>query len=93
MFGNFRPQKQKLLKLRPLLFITFPQRFRFSKHIGYPTLGSGGKKTFKWCLKSEHTDKQTDTQTDGHFNLKKASAQRADVLKIHCSRPHNLKMF
>ena len=27
------------------------------------------------------TDRQTDGQTDGHFNLYKASAQRADALK------------
>ena len=25
---------------------------------------SGGKKTFKWYLKSEHTDRRTDVQTD-----------------------------
>jgi hypothetical protein len=28
------------------------------------------------------TDGQTDKQTDGHFDLQKASAQRADDLKI-----------
>ena len=35
-------------------------------------LGSGGKKTFKQYLKSEHTDgqthRQTDTQTDRRTN-------------------------
>ena len=49
---------------RPLLSITFPQGFRISKRIGHPTLGSGGKKTFKRYLKSEQTDKQTDGRTD-----------------------------
>ena len=38
-------------------------------------------------LKSEQTDGQKDTrtygQTDGHFDLQKASAQRADALKIN----------
>ena len=29
----------------------------------------GGKKTVKRYLKSEQTDKQTDTQAYGHFNL------------------------
>ena len=37
----------------------------FSKNIGHPTLGSGGKKTFKRYLKSEQTDGQTHGQTDG----------------------------
>ena len=75
--------KQKCSNLRPLLSITFPQGFRISKNIGHLTLGSGGKKTFKRYLKSEHSDKQTDTQTDGHFNLQKASAQRANALKTN----------
>ena len=56
--------KQKYSNLRPLLSKTFPQGFRLSKNIGHPTLGSGGKKTFKRYLKSEHTDKQMDRQTD-----------------------------
>ena len=50
--------------MRPLLTITFPQGFRIFKGFGHPTLGSGGKKTFNWYLKSEQTDKQTDIQTD-----------------------------
>ena len=33
-------------------------------NIGHPTLGSGGKKMFKRYLKSEHTHRQTDRQTD-----------------------------
>ena len=56
--------KQKGLNLRPLLSITFPQGFPISKNIGQPTSGSGGKKTFKRYLKSEHTHGQTDRQTD-----------------------------
>ena len=43
---------------------TFPQGFRISKNIGHLTLGGGGKKTFKRYLKSEHTDKRTDGQTN-----------------------------
>ena len=78
--------EQKCSNLRPLLSITFPQGFRISKNIGHPTSGSGGTKTFKRYLKSEHThtrtDRQTDRQTDGHFDLQKASAQRADALKM-----------
>ena len=76
--------QQKCSNLRPLLSITFPQEFRISKNIGYPILGSGGKKAFKRYLKSEYTDGQTDgqtdEQTDGHFDLQKASAQKADAL-------------
>jgi hypothetical protein len=78
--------KQKCSNLRPLLSITFPQGFQISKNIGHPTLGSGGKKTFKRYLKSEHTnrltDRQTDGHADGHFDLKKASAQRADAFAL-----------
>ena len=65
--------KQKFSNWRPLLSITFPQGFRISKNIGHPTSGSGGKKTVKRYLKSEHTDRQTDKQTHkqtyGHFDL------------------------
>ena len=67
--------------MRPLLSITFPQGFWISKNIRHPTSGNGGKKTFKRYLKSDHTDTQTDGRTDGPFDLKKASAQRADALK------------
>ena len=49
--------------MRPLLSTTFPQGFRISKNIGHPTSGSGGKKTFKLYLKSEHTDGQTHRRT------------------------------
>ena len=52
---------------RQLLSITFPQVFRISKIFGHPTLGSGGKKTFKRYLKSEQTE--THGQTHGHFDL------------------------
>ena len=49
---------------------TSPQGSRIAKNIGHPTSGSGGKKTFKRYLKSEHTDGQThrrtNTQTDKH---------------------------
>ena len=48
---------------------SFPQGFRISKNIGHPTSGSGGKKTFKHYLKSEHTDTRTDGQTDGQIDL------------------------
>ena len=65
------------------------------KNIGHPTLGIGGKKTVKRYLKSEQTNTQTDgrtnTQPGGHFDLQKASAQRADALKI--LRYTKLKMF
>ena len=57
--------KQKCSNVRPLLSITFPQEFRISKNIGHPTLGSGGKKTVKRYLKSEHTDRHTDKHTHG----------------------------
>ena len=60
--------KQKCSYLRPLLSITFPQGFRICKNIGHPTSGSGGKKTFKRYLKSEHTDTQTDRQTHRRTN-------------------------
>ena len=34
-------------------------------NIGHPTSGSGGEKTVKQYLKSEHTDRQMDRRTDG----------------------------
>ena len=78
--------KQKCSSLRPLLSITFPQGFPVSKNIGHPTSGNGGKKTFKRYLRSEQTntqtDRQTHRQTDGHFDLQRASTQRANALKI-----------
>ena len=77
----------KMLKSETTSSITFPKGFRISNYIGNLTSGSGGKKTFKWYLKSEHmngqADGQTDGQTDGHFNVSKASAQRAYALKTH----------
>ena len=39
--------KQKLLDLRTLISITFPQGFRKSKTFGHWTLGNWGKNTFK----------------------------------------------
>ena len=56
--------KQKISYLRPLHSITFSQGFRISKNIGHPTSESGGKKTVKRYLKSEHTHRHTDGQTD-----------------------------
>ena len=75
--GDFRPLPNKNVQM---LDHFFP--FRISKNIGHPTSGSGGKKTVKWYLKSEQKDKQKDKHTDGHFDLQKASAQRADALKM-----------
>ena len=57
--------KLKCSTFRPLLSITFAQGFRISKNIGHPTSVSGGKKTVKLYLKSEHThtNKQTNIWT------------------------------
>ena len=55
--------------------------------MGHPTLRSGGKKTVKRYLKSE----QTYTRTDGQIDLYKASAQRADALKILHMRPSKIQ--
>ena len=69
--------------MRPLLFITFHQEFRISNNIGHPTSGSGGKKTVKWYLKSEQTDRQTHIWT---FRLIKIIGQRADALQIQADK-------
>ena len=61
--------KHKCLNVTPLLSITFPQGFRISKNIGHPTSGSGGKKTIKRYLKSEHTNKQTNRQTYRYMDI------------------------
>ena len=43
----------------------------------------GAKRRLNGTLKvNTQKDRQTDGQTDGHFDLQKASAQRADALKI-----------
>ena len=61
--------KLKCSNLRPLLSITFPQGFQISKNIGHPTSESGGKKTFKRYLKSEHTDRRTNRRTDRQTDI------------------------
>ena len=69
--------------MRPLLFITFIQGFQISKFFGHPTLGNGGKIRLNGTkIVNGRTDKQTHRHTDGHFNLYKALAQRADALKM-----------
>ena len=75
--------KQKCSNVKPFLSITFLQGFRISKNIGHPNSGRGGTKTVKQYLKSEQTHTRTHRQTDGHFDLQKASAQMADTLKKH----------
>ena len=49
----------KVFKSKTTSFRYFSQGFRISKIFGHPTLGSGGKKTFKWYFKSGHTDRHT----------------------------------
>ena len=56
---------KKFSNVRPLVSITFAQGFRISKIFGHLTSGSGGKKTFKWYIKSGQTLKQTNKQTHG----------------------------
>ena len=46
------------------LSLILPKDSKSIKNIGHPTLGSGGKKTFKRYLKSEHTDRQADGHMD-----------------------------
>ena len=65
----FYPNSSQPGMFQTFASITFPQGFRISKNIGHPTLGSGGKKTFKQYLKSEQTHGWTDRHTHGHFDL------------------------
>ena len=48
---------------------------------------------FKLYLKSEHTDGQTDGQTNVHFDLQKTSAQRANALKTVNARVEKTQVF
>ena len=73
--------EHKLSNLRPVLSITFPQRFRISKNVGHPTSGRGGKKSVKRYLKSEHTDKQTHKHTNKHTD------RHTDILTYRKNRP------
>ena len=46
---------------------------------------AGAKKRLNGTFKvNRQTDRHTDGQKDGHFDLQKALAQRADALKIGC---------
>ena len=54
------PRKEKF-NLSPLICIAFTQGFRIFQSFGHPTLGSEGKKTFKWYLR-----KGTDWRAYGH---------------------------
>ena len=67
-----------MFKSETTSFHYFPQ----GDNIGHPTLGRGGKKTFKRYLKSEYTDKQTDGRTDTQMDISTNKKQRADALKI-----------
>ena len=40
-----------------------------TESIGHPTSGSGGNKTFKRYLKSEHTHRQTDGRADTETDI------------------------
>ena len=56
--------KKKFSNLSPLLFITFLQGFRISKHFGHLTSGSGGKICLSGTSKvNRHTDTHTDIST------------------------------
>ena len=70
--------------LRPLLSSTFPQGFRISKNFGHPTSGSGGKIGLEkdYMKRGHHTNIHTNIQTNTHRDSMKASAQRADALKM-----------
>ena len=84
MCRNFSPfiLLVKVFKCENTFFFLSSPRVQISKTFGHPNSGSGGKKTFKRYLKSERTYKKADRHTDGHFDFYKASAQRADALKI-----------
>jgi hypothetical protein len=49
--------------VRPLLSSTFPQVFRISKNIGYPTSGNGGKNP----VKKEQTPKKTEKNEEKNY--------------------------
>ena len=62
MFLDYFQTNGKILDhFFPLLF---PKDSESQKNSGHTTLGSGGKKTVKRYLKSERTDRPTNTQTD-----------------------------
>ena len=68
----------------PLLF---PKDSESLKILDIQLWDVGAKRRLNGTLKvnrqtNTRTNTQTDTQTDGHFDLKKASAQSADALKI-----------
>ena len=54
---------EKVSKSETTSFHYFSLRIPNLKIFAHQTLQSGGKKTFKWYLKSEQTHRQTDAHT------------------------------
>ena len=75
--------KQKCSNLRPLLFNTFPQRIPNLQKSWTFDFGKWGQKDVETVPQkvNTHTNTQTHGHTDVHFDLQKASAQRANALK------------
>ena len=86
--GNFRPLPNKNVRMLDQFFpLLFPKDSESLKILDIRLQEVGAKRPLKGTSKvNTHTDGQTDgredTQTDGHFDLQKASAQRADALKL-----------
>ena len=72
--------------MRPLIPNTFPQGFRITKVLDIRLWEVRAKRRLNGTSKVNtrpdgQTDGRTDRKTDGHFDLWKASAQRANALK------------
>ena len=83
--------KQKCPNLRRFFSLLFPKDYESLKILDIRLWEVGTKKRLNGTSKVNtqtdgHTDRRTHRQTDGHFDLQKASAQRADALKIYYSK-------
>ena len=83
MRGNFRSIPNKNVQMLDHFFpLLFPKDSESLKIFDIQLREVGAKRPLNGTSKvNRQTNTHTDRQTDGHFNLKKALAQRADALK------------
>ena len=80
---DFRPLPNKNVQMLDHFFPLLFPKYSESLQIFYIRLWEvGAKRPLNGTSKVNiQTDRRTNTQTDGHFDLQKASAQRVDAVK------------
>ena len=82
--GDFRPLPNKNVQMSDHFFpLLFPKDSESLKILDIRPWEVGAKRPLNGTSKvNRQTHTQTNRHTDGHFDLQKAPAQRADALKI-----------